>query len=67
MFLFLQPPQPAEKWEGVRDASYGARKCMQMLNTTAADDESEDCLYLQVYTPEVTVKNIVTFFTSCCE
>jgi para-nitrobenzyl esterase len=42
------PPQPAAKWDGVRDATAYSAVCMQ-----AAPDAhvSEDCLYLNVWTP----------------
>ncbi|XP_013767462.1 liver carboxylesterase 2-like [Pundamilia nyererei] len=61
--LRLAPPQPAEEWEGVRDATKQPPMCIQskeavldMLNKLGAlleeiPDISEDCLYLNIYTP----------------
>jgi para-nitrobenzyl esterase len=53
--LRWKPPQPALAWEGVRKAtSFGAR-CMQAYiydDMVFRDDgPSEDCLYLNVWTP----------------
>ena len=50
------PPQPADAWEGVRPATDFASECMQTpveegLYTTAPASTSEDCLYLNVWTP----------------
>lgn len=48
----FQAPQPSEKWQGVRDATYFDKLCFQQTNVTG-NAETEDCLYLHVYTPEV--------------
>ena len=53
--LRWRPPQPAERWNGVRDASRYGHRCMQ--GRIYADmifqdpGPSEDCLYLNVFTP----------------
>ncbi|XP_052399852.1 fatty acyl-CoA hydrolase precursor, medium chain isoform X2 [Carassius gibelio] len=60
--LRFSPPQPAEKWDGVRDAAKQPFMCLQekqFIVDLAANlsmnievpDSSEDCLYLNVYTP----------------
>ncbi|XP_031615480.2 cocaine esterase-like isoform X1 [Oreochromis aureus] len=61
--LRLAPPQPVEGWEGVRDATKQPPMCIQperfalalldKLGFLLADipDISEDCLYLNIYTP----------------
>ncbi|XP_034032703.1 fatty acyl-CoA hydrolase precursor, medium chain [Thalassophryne amazonica] len=61
--LRLRAPQPAEGWEGVRDASRQPFICIQytrqlkdLVNTMwgltlELPDISEDCLYLNIYTP----------------
>jgi para-nitrobenzyl esterase len=52
--LRWRPPQPAARWTGIRSANWLAPACAQIgsiatgvLNTST----SEDCLYLNVYTP----------------
>ncbi|HEX4022097.1 MAG TPA: carboxylesterase family protein [Acidobacteriaceae bacterium] len=53
--LRWQPPQPAAKWKGVRDASHFGSRCMQanvypdMIFRDPGP--SEDCLTLNVWTP----------------
>ncbi|XP_056596266.1 uncharacterized protein ces2b [Triplophysa dalaica] len=60
--LRLSPPQPADTWTGVRDATKQPPMCMQerqvlvdlMSNVSMSmeiPEISEDCLYLNVYTP----------------
>jgi carboxylesterase type B len=58
--LRFQPPQPVPKWEGVLDATKNTKICYQIGPNS--DKESEDCLYLNVYTPQVSrlSKNLIT-------
>ncbi|XP_051807962.1 fatty acyl-CoA hydrolase precursor, medium chain-like isoform X2 [Acanthochromis polyacanthus] len=61
--LRLAPPQPVEGWKGVRDATKQPPMCIQhkkntldLFSFTGAiledlPDISEDCLYLNIYTP----------------
>ncbi|XP_037624343.1 pyrethroid hydrolase Ces2e-like isoform X1 [Sebastes umbrosus] len=61
--LRLAAPQPVEGWEGVRDATRKPPMCVQNKQTSIdlidkigsklaeLPDISEDCLYLNVYTP----------------
>jgi para-nitrobenzyl esterase len=47
-------PQPAPRWHGVRQAtSYGGR-CAQLASGNGPRVDNEDCLYLNVYTPQDT-------------
>jgi para-nitrobenzyl esterase len=51
--LRWRPPQPGERWEGVRDATQFAPACMQPVPEAVRKSVrmSEDCLYLNVWTP----------------
>ncbi|MER7928737.1 carboxylesterase family protein [Streptomyces sp. NPDC096057] len=51
--LRWQPPQRATSWPGVRNATEYAARCAQSggYGTPSASTGSEDCLYLNVYTP----------------
>jgi para-nitrobenzyl esterase len=46
-----QPPAPAARWSGVRDATQFAPHCAQPAGFFGVGSTSEDCLYLNVYTP----------------
>jgi carboxylesterase type B len=50
--LRWQPPQPAQRWQGVRDATQFANHCPQPPTPFGVASVTEDCLYLNVYTPE---------------
>jgi para-nitrobenzyl esterase len=50
--LRWRAPQPAAKWQGVRSADKFAPQCVQgSFGSGAAPAMSEDCLYLNVWTP----------------
>jgi para-nitrobenzyl esterase len=46
-----QPPQPVARWHGVRDATRYGPHCPQTAGAFGAGSTSEDCLYLNVFTP----------------
>jgi para-nitrobenzyl esterase len=49
--LRWRPPQPPARWTGVRDATQFAPHCAQTASPYGTASTSEDCLYLNVYTP----------------
>jgi para-nitrobenzyl esterase len=54
--LRWREPQPAKKWSGIRNADKFGPACMQRLSPNAdywlrGDGMSEDCLYVNVWTP----------------
>jgi para-nitrobenzyl esterase len=49
--LRWRAPQPAAKWQGVRKADQFAPGCMQSMGGPPPSGLSEDCLYLNVWTP----------------
>jgi para-nitrobenzyl esterase len=49
--LRWRPPQPAQRWHGPRDATRFGNHCPQPASPFGAASNTEDCLYLNVYTP----------------
>ncbi len=49
--LRWQPPRPAAPWPGIREATSYAPHCPQPSSTFGLASTSEDCLYLNVFTP----------------
>ncbi|MFL6714693.1 MAG: carboxylesterase family protein, partial [Sulfurifustis sp.] len=49
--LRWQPPHPAAGWTGVRDVTQFAPHCPQAASPFGLASTTEDCLYLNVYTP----------------
>src|SRR6266566_1546859 len=49
--LRWQPPRPAAPWSGIREATSYAPHCPQPSSTFGLASTSEDCLYLNVFTP----------------
>ncbi|XP_049950224.1 esterase E4-like isoform X1 [Schistocerca serialis cubense] len=51
--LRFKPPEPAEPWTGVRDATKEGNVAPQFSDTTQQYMGDEDCLFLNVYTPQM--------------
>jgi para-nitrobenzyl esterase len=49
--LRWRAPQPAPKWQGARKADAFAPGCMQSMGGPPPSGASEDCLYLNIWTP----------------
>ncbi|HEX3785888.1 MAG TPA: carboxylesterase family protein [Pseudonocardiaceae bacterium] len=56
--LRWQPPQPAARWSGVREATAFAPHCAQPASTFGTASTSEDCLYLNVYAPAGSTRSL---------
>lgn len=50
--LRWRPPQPPLPWGGVRPATQFGGRCAQLPSMTSLASTNEDCLYLNVWTPE---------------
>jgi para-nitrobenzyl esterase len=58
--LRWKEPAPVKPWTGVRDGGEFGRGCVQQIsgwNSQEAQGNQEDCLYLNVWTPEWPVKS----------
>lgn len=54
-------PEPAVRWDGVRDAGAPGARCVQLPAVgPGGPSGSEDCLFLNVTTPSVTVPDVTT-------
>ncbi len=50
--LRWRPPAPVTPWSGVLDATTFSSACPQRAGNSGASSDNEDCLYLNVWTPE---------------
>lgn len=69
--LRFKRPEPSEVWNGIRDATHYSNSCFQELDTLYPEFPgakmwnpntriSEDCLYLNVWTPSINLQNRAT-------
>jgi para-nitrobenzyl esterase len=52
--LRFAAPEPAPPWQGVREATAFGAACIQGMDLSGSDVKSEDCLFLNVWTPSAT-------------
>jgi para-nitrobenzyl esterase len=45
-------PEPADRWTGVREATAFGTACVQGINLSGTPNLGEDCLFVNVWTPE---------------
>src|SRR5262245_56909176 len=50
--LRWRPPAPPAPWQGVLQANTFAPACAQLSSIQGGASDNEDCLYLNVWTPE---------------
>ncbi|CAD6240198.1 GSCOCT00002551001.2-RA-CDS [Cotesia congregata] len=55
--LRFQPPEEVDEWKDVRNTTREASVCPQWNYEDSFFDGHEDCLYLNVYTPKVSIIN----------
>uniref|UniRef100_A0A1A9ZUL9 carboxylesterase n=1 Tax=Glossina pallidipes TaxID=7398 RepID=A0A1A9ZUL9_GLOPL len=56
--LRFKSPVPAKAWTGIKDCRYSKRKAMQK-NSQGVIEGSEDCLYLNIFSKDVRIRNII--------
>ncbi len=64
--LRWKPPQPVEPWEGILECTEFAPIAPQSVDyeLTAGQEQSEDCLYLNVYTPAQNTTDLLPVFVN---
>jgi para-nitrobenzyl esterase len=64
--LRWKPPQPVEPWDGVLECTEFAPIAPQSVDyaLTAGQEQSEDCLYLNVYTPAKNTTDLLPVFVN---
>src|SRR5580698_615067 len=50
--LRWRPPLPVKSWTGARDATAFGAPCAQNAGNRVMENSQEDCLFLNVWTPE---------------
>ncbi|KAL1132545.1 hypothetical protein AAG570_010500, partial [Ranatra chinensis] len=64
--IYFQAPQPPQGWTGVRSATVDPPACIQ-LSKAVFKNQSEDCLFLNVYTPKIeTSQPVIVYFHHGC-
>lgn len=49
--LRFELPQPAQRWDGILDATVDNKSCISSTYFQNGQLQSEDCLYVNVYVP----------------
>jgi carboxylesterase type B len=57
----MQLSQPASKWNGVKDATKFGSVCPQLNIVRQAYEGEEACLFINVFTPNVSIKIIIIY------
>lgn len=52
---------PLDPWPGVVDATQEGPQCMQLSEQTRTPEGSENCLFLNVFVPEVKITTLFFF------
>ncbi|XP_030752240.1 cholinesterase 1-like isoform X2 [Sitophilus oryzae] len=54
--LRFQAPQAPASWDGVKETVKDSHTCFSVKNDS--DEENEDCLYINVFTPILSIENV---------
>ncbi|OXA51774.1 esterase E4 [Folsomia candida] len=54
----FEPPEPAERWEGIRDGREFGPRCLQLDSFMGVIQGEEDCLTINVFSPVVEARAI---------
>lgn len=63
--LRFKKPEAVEDWSGTYDATYYRPRCWQEQNENSSVPQDEDCLYLNIWSPDVTVGYYSLYMRGC--
>lgn len=64
LIFIIQSPQPPDSWQGIRDGTQEASESLSKHMIFQFEVGSEYCLYLNVYTPRVSITIYHTHYKS---
>ena len=64
--LRWQAPQPVQPWHGIRAATAYGNRCPQLASGNGPREDSENCLFLNVFTPPATTRAPAAQGCQCC-